>query len=144
MENLYKVNYSLVALGLWLISIILFVLSVFQPDAGTRFYSFLPLFGVILFIGLLTSITHLILRKKTAYKFKGKALAIIMLVLIIITFLFPLYSMARTDYGVGLDCHKEHRYGYGCEQDKDNFCSHYSGMGFGRCDVCETIVCPNK
>ena len=140
MEVLQKVNYSLVALGLWLISIILFFLVVTQPDAGTRSYSFSPLFGVLLFIVLLASIIHLILRTKKSYRFKGKVLAIILIVLAVVTFLFSSFFMARTSF-FGVGCHTAYKNGYGCEQVPDYYCSHYSSMGFGQCDACETLIC---
>src|SRR4030042_1204443 len=87
----YKINYSIVSLIIWLISVVSYILIGTKPDSIPRMSSFFPYFSLLMFIGLISAVTHLILRRKEDYLFKGKDLAIVVIVLIVLSYLFLIF-----------------------------------------------------
>lgn len=148
-NSLYKLNYSIVSLILFIILWIMTIVLVRQPGfIDIRVKSFLPLATSLSLIGIAFPILHLILRKKTGYPYKGRALAIVMVILFLI--LSPLLLVVFTGRleiftaGVCLggyeNIYKFASYGT-CEKSEGYECSHITLFGFGTCDLCEKSYC---
>ena len=142
----YKINYSLVGLFVWLLSIIAFGLILGMPDRDIRIGSFLPYSITLLLIGLTALIVHLVLRRKEHYVFKGKALAITLIVLVFLTLVLAsgIFTGQMGSFGSDRNCYEEYKYYTGCNRESGFNCIHYNMFGFGECDACEKRVCPES